>query len=136
MNINWKADRYEVIGTYPDTKFEVGHVIEVKSLDMNFDDHPKIFRKLKWYERRVTDFNAMFSIKFCRIVETHGYWRNGDILPVCGYMVDAERRLPVFLGFRLKGYSGPENYEFARVVPATEEEFLAWKSENKISITP
>jgi len=134
---NWRANRYEVVGSYPGATLAIGDVIEVEDADVaEYDSHTKVFKKLKWWECMETDFNSLFTVKFCKITRTKGYWRDGDILPVCGYMTDTERRKPVFFGFLLKGYSNPEKYEFDRVEPATEEEFLAWKKENKISITP
>lgn len=137
--INWKAERYEVVSSYPGSTYKMGDVVEKTpgwSEHAIFDHHPKIFRPLKWWECRLNDFTLLFTIKFCRITNTHGYWRNGDILPVAGYDTFTVSKNPTFKGFYLKGYSGNERYEVDRVEPATEEEFLKWKEKNKISITP
>lgn len=137
--MTFRTERYKVLVDYPASRYKAGDVI-VRDNDVPDKQDPRnfpnVFQKLKWWECMETDFNALFTIKFCKIVRTHGYWRNGDILPVSGYVTDTDRRNPVFVGFFLKGYSGPEKYELDRVEPATEEEFLAWKKENKISITP
>lgn len=132
---NWKTKRYIVQRLYPGSDYIIGQTIdETHASTSTLDKYPDIFKPLKWYEYRLNDFNSIFTIKYCRIIDSKGYWSNGDILPVCGYICETDMINPFIKGFILKGYS-KELYEIDRIEPATEEEFLEWKNKNKISIT-
>jgi hypothetical protein len=130
--INWKTKRYLVLSLYPGSEYKVNDIVdETKG---SFDKYTDVFKPLKWYEGRLYDFNAIFTIKYCRIINSNGYWKNGDILPVAGYICDADIKIPYIKGFILNGYQ-KEEYNINKFEPATEEEFLEWKKKNKISIT-
>lgn len=130
--INWKTKRYMVLSLYPCSDYKVNDIVD--ETRGSFDKYPDIFKPLKWYEGRLYDFNVIFTIKYCRIVKSKGYWKDGDILPVAGYICETETINPFIKGFTLKGYKN-EEYNIDRLEPATEEEFLEWKNKNKISIT-
>lgn len=135
--MNWLAERYLVIGEYPGSPYKIGETFEVAPgiKEQDYSKYPLVFKRLEWYQSRNTQFDELFKIKFCKIVRTCGYWRNGDILPVIGYMTETNQPHPTFIGFLLKGYGKPEEYEIDRVEPTTENEFLKWKAKNKVSIT-
>lgn len=137
--------RYKQLVDYPGCKYKAGDVIDGEiakeassDKDVTMAIYPHLFKLLKWYEERLSDFNILFSIKFCRIIKSNGYWREGDILPIEGYKVAADQPVPAFIGFHLKGYgSNPsrDTYSYNQVEPATEAEWMKHKDENKLSIS-
>lgn len=126
------TDRYRVIANFPGSEFKVDEIIwDDKVID--YGKFTSNFKKLQWWEERTFDF--MMSVRFCKIIKTNGYWREGDILPVSGFITDTLTLHPVFKSYILKGYHN-ETYDFKQVIPVTAEEFFEWKKKNKISISP
>lgn len=131
-----KQKRYLLVKDYPGCPYNLEEVLYDKAgiKEPDFGKYPHLFQPLQWWEKRGLD--ELTSVKFCKIIKSNGYWREGDILPVIGYDINDGGSYPTFKGYRLKGYNtGPERYEKSQVEPASEEEFLKWKAENKISIS-
>lgn len=129
--------RYTLIKDYPNCPYKIDEVLYNKAgiKEPNFANYSHLFQPLAWWEKRGLD--ELTSVRFCRIIKTNGYWREGDILPVIGYDMRTEGPHPIFKGYRLRGYNtNPECYTKQQVEPATEEEFLKWKAINKSSINP
>lgn len=134
-------DRYEVMQPYPFSCLPIGYIVTeevplvhyqalnklVSALDYLLE-FPKIFRPMKWYEKRTVD--TLASIRWFKIIATPSYWIVGDIVPVTDIEYKENTHPP-----EVKRYIGKYNHTFKLedVEPATEAQYLQFKKENKIS---
>lgn len=105
--------RYKLILDYPGNTFQVGKVYECvdgKVWDMA-EQHPKIFRKLEWWEERDFDLAGM-CIRAGELDGAHSFYKL------------IKRLDPPSEDFwEMEGRNGAYTYPLYRTYPATIEEF-------------
>lgn len=113
--------RYEVIADYPDSPFNIGGIyvygqrLPAPGMPRGMEYYPHLFRKLKWWEKRVYDEMPEYLITVhkdkwvCRV--HHHFVEVADRI---GFTIESGRR---------KSYC---NY-----LPATETEYLSYINKTK-----